>query len=335
MAKVDVLFLSEEDVVACAPSVEETRKIIEDVFKAHAGDQVVMPTKILLKPPEKYKGHWNAMPAFVQTSNGDIGGIKWLSSYLDNLERLKLPNIVAIIVINESATGFPLAIMDGTYITGLRTAAAVAAGAKYLARLDSSTVAIIGTSVQGRFQLAGICEAFNIKRVVAYDIVEETLGKYVFEMSPKVGIQIEKASSHSEAILNADIVINATRTKEPFFKGEWCRPGMLIVSIGSRPELMEDVVERADKIVVDHWEGCKHLGSLKPFAEEGIVKHVYAEIGQVVASQKPGRESDEEIIIYVPMGMGTEDMATAYKVYMNAVAAKRGMTLNLCGTYGT
>jgi ornithine cyclodeaminase/alanine dehydrogenase-like protein (mu-crystallin family) len=331
MSKVSLLFLSKEDVVACAPSVEETRKIVEDVFKAHAAGKVVMPTKVLVKPPEPYRGHWNAMPAFLQASSGDIGGIKWLSSYLHNLE-MKLPNIVAIIVINDPTTGFPLAIMDGTYITGLRTAAAVAGGAKYLARLDSNTVAIIGTSVQGRFQLGGICEAFDIKRVVAYDIVEETLDQYISEMSLKAGIEIERASSHAEAVLNADIVINATRTKEPFFRGEWCRPGMLIVSIGSRPELMEDVVERADKIVVDDWEGCKHLGSLKPFAEKGIVEAVYAEIGEVVGLNKPGRQTDDEIIVYVPMGMGTEDMATAYKVYRNAIATDRGLTLDFCGT---
>lgn len=330
MANVDFRFLSEDDVIACAPSLREAREIIEDVFKAHADKRVVMPTKMILKPPAKYRGHWSAMPAYIESSDADIAGIKWLSSYLENLTELNLPNIVAAIILNDPTTGFPAALMDGTYITGLRTGAAVAAGARLLARENSDTVAIIGTSVQGRFQLAAITEAFQIRRALAYDIVEETLDRYISEMSPKVGLEIEKAGYHFEAVREADIVINATRTKEPFFRGEWCRPGMLLVAIGALPELLPDTLDRVDKIVVDEWEGCKHLGSLKPFAEEGILKEVYAEIGEVVAGYKPGRETADEMILYVPMGMGTEDMATANRVYRNAISLGRGSTITLC-----
>lgn len=330
MANIDVVFLSQDDVIACAPSFSETREIIEDVFRAHVEGRVVMPTKCLVKPPARYRGHWNSMPAYVETPQGDVGGIKWLSSYLDNVTKHGLPAIVAVIALNDPVTGFPVAIMDGTYITGLRTGAAVAAGARWLARPDSSTVAIIGNSVQARFQVQAIVEAFPIKRVVAYDIVEETTDRFIREMSPKVGIRIEKARSHHEAVREADIVINATRTSEPFFKGEWCRPGMLLVSIGSTPELLPDVLDHADKVVVDEWDGCKHLGSLKPFAESGLLRDVYAEIGEIVVGRKPGRERADEMIVYVPMGMGSEDVATAYRVYQNAVAAGRGTTLTVC-----
>lgn len=330
MKNIDILFLSQEDVIACAPSVTETREIIEDVFRAHFEERVVMPSKILVKPPAKYKGHWNALPAFIETPDGDIGGIKWLSSYLENLPRFNIPAIVGIIVINDPTTGFPMAIMDGTYITGIRTGAAVANGVRRLARPDSKTVAIIGTSVHGRFQSAAIAEAFPIRRVIAYDMVEETADKFISEMSLRIRIQIEKAQSCYDAVQDADIVISATRTREPFFRGEWCKPGMLVASIGSMPELMLDVLDHADKIVVDEWEGCKHLGSLKPFADQGLLNQVYAEIGEIVAGHKPGRENEDEMIIYVPMGMGSEDVAIAHRIYKKALALERGVTLTLC-----
>lgn len=330
MSNVDVLFLSKEDVVACAPTVQETRGIIESLFRAHVEGGVVMPTKSLVKPPAKYKGHWNGMPAYVQTPDGDVGGVKWLSSYLENMNKSGIPNIVAVIILNDPTTGFPLAIMDGTYLTGLRTGAAVAVGALRLARPESSAVAVIGNSVQARFQLMAITEAFPIRRVVAYDIREDVMDKYIEDMSPRIRMPIEKATSWWDAVQDADIVVNATRTIEPFFEGKWCKPGMLLVSIGSMPELKPDVLSRADKVVVDEWEGCKHLGSLKPFAESGVLTDVYAEIGEIVAGRKPGRETPDEMILYVPMGMGSEDMATAQRVYQNALRYGRGITLTLC-----
>jgi ornithine cyclodeaminase/alanine dehydrogenase-like protein (mu-crystallin family) len=330
MANIEILFLSQDDVIACSPNLTETREIIEDVFRAHFEERVVMPTKILMKPPPKYKGLWNALPAFIETGEGDVGGIKWLSSYLENLARFNLPAIVAIIVINDPTTGFPMAIMDGTFITGIRTGAAVASGVRRLSRTDSNSVAIIGNSVHGRFQLEAIAEALPIKRVIAYDIVEEATNRFISEMSPKVGIRIEKAGSYYDAVRDADIVISATRATEPFFKGEWCRPGISVASIGSMPELMPDVLDHADKVVVDDWEGCKHLGSLKPFVDQGILRQVYAEIGEIVAGHKPGRENEDEIILYVPMGMGSEDVAIAHRIYKNAISLGRGVTLTLC-----
>lgn len=329
MDGIEVLFLSQEDVKSCSPGAEETRQIMESLFCAHAEGKVVMPTKSLVKPLSNYKGHWNAMPAYVETAEGHAGGIKWLSSYLGNIEDYKIPNLIALIILNDPKTGFPIAIMDGTYITGLRTAAAVSAGALRLARPESSTVAMIGNSVQSRFQLEAIIDAFPIQRVLAFDINTNVMRKYVRDMSQKIGQSIEMANSWESAVKDADIVINATRTKEPFFEGEWCKPGVLIVSIGSMPELKSNVLEHINKVVVDEWEGCKHLGSLKPFYDAGALKEVYAEIGDVMAGRKPGRESDEEIILYVPMGMGSEDIATAQIVYKNAKELGLGNNLIL------
>ncbi len=330
MGTVDILLLSQEDVIACSPSVKETREIIEDVFKSHAEGRVVMPTKLIMNPPPEFKGRWVAMPAYIETVFGNIGGIKWLSSYSENLARFNLPNVVAFIAINDPHTGFPLAIMDGTYITGLRTAAAVASGARYLALKNVNKIAIIGNSVQGRTNLTAITDVYPNTRVAAYDAIEKVTDAFISEMEPTIGMPIEKAGSIHEAVKGSDIVINATRVKEPFFSGKWLEPGMLVISIGSMPELMPDVIERADKIVADNWEGCKHLGSLKPFAENNLLSEIYAEIGEIVAGQKPGRESEEERIIYVPMGMGSEDMAVAHRVYRNALDRGQGEKFALC-----
>ncbi len=332
MGIVEILLLSQEDVIACSPSVKETREIIEDVFKSHAEGRVVMPTKSIMNPPPEFKGRWVAMPAYIETAFGNIGGIKWLSSYSENFAKLNLPNIIAFIAINDPETGFPLAIMDGTYITGLRTAAAVAAGARYLASKEVKKIAIIGNSVEGKTILTAITEVYPNTRVAAYDTIEAVTDAFISEMGPSIDSAIEKVGSSYEAVKGSDIVINATRAKEPFFSGKWLEPGMLVISIGSMPELMPDVFEHADKIVADDWEGCKHLGSLKPFVESNLISEVYAEIGEIVAGQKPGRESLEEKIVYVPMGMGSEDMAVAHRVYRNALDGGRGEKFALCRT---
>ena len=332
MEVVEILLLSQEDVIACSPSVNEAREIMEDVFKSHAEGRVVMPTKLIMNPPPEFKGRFVAMPAYIETAIGSVGGIKWLSSYSENVAKLNLPNIVAFIAINDPETGFPLAIMDGTYITGLRTAAAVAGGARYLAAKNVEKIAIIGNSVQGKTILTAITEVYPNARVAAYDTIEAVTDAFVSEMEPSIDAEIEKVGSSYEAVKGSDIVISATRAKEPFFSGEWLEPGMLVISIGSMPELMPDVFEHADKIVADDWEGCKHLGSLKPFAESNLNSEVYAEIGEIVAGRKPGRESLEEKIVYVPMGMGSEDVAVAHHVYRNALNRGRGEKFALCRT---
>ena len=330
MKSIDILFLSREDVIACAPSVKETREIIDGVFKAHAEKRVVMPTKMIMTAPAEFKGRWVAMPAFVETPGGAVGGIKWLSSYTDNIMKFNLPNIVALIALNDPATGFPLAVMDGTTITGIRTAAAVACGARYLAPKKVEKIAVIGTSVQGRTNLAGIVDVFPGRQVAAYDISAEVCTAFIADMTSELGIEIVNASSLPDAVRGSDIVITATRTKEPFFKGEWLEPGMLLVSIGSAPELMDDVPEHADKIVTDDWEGCKHMGSLMPFYENNQLTEVYADISQIAGGNKPGRETEDERIIYVPMGMGSEDIAVGWHVYTRALAMGRGSKFRLC-----
>jgi ornithine cyclodeaminase/alanine dehydrogenase-like protein (mu-crystallin family) len=325
LATIDILFLSQADVIACAPSLEENREIIEDVFKSHAEGRVVMPTtRLALDSPSEFKGRWDAMPAYIETAFGSTGGIKWLSSYPHNLSNLNLPNVIALIVINDPATGFPLAIMDGTFITGLRTAAAVTVGARFLASKAVKKISIIGNSVQGKTNLAAITQIFPNARLAAYDVIEAVTDEFISVMQPSIGVPIEKSGSFREAVKGSDIVITATRAKNPFFKGKWLEPGMLVVSIGSMPELMPDVIEHVDKIIVDNWEGCKHLGSLRPFAEKKILSGVYAEIGEIVAGQKPGRESEEERILYVPMGMPSEDLAVAHWVYKKALEKGRG-----------
>jgi len=332
MKSIDILFLSQQDVIASAPSVKETREIIEGVFQTHAEGRVVMPTKLIMNPPAKFKGRWIAMPAYIETPESDVGGIKWLSSYSENVTKLNLPNIVAFIALNDPATGFPLAIMDGTYITGLRTGAAVSAGARYLAPKEVRKIAIIGNSVQGKTNLVAIMEVFPHRHVVTYDIDEAVCTEFISEMAPKIGIEIEKAVSVYDAVKDSEIVINATRTKAPFFSGKWLEPGMLVISIGGTPELMTDVLEHADKIVTDDWEGCQHMGSLMPFYENNLLSEVYADICEIVAGQKPGRETEDEKIIYVPMGMGSEDLAVAHRVYKNAIAQRRGSKFTLCRT---
>jgi len=327
----EIVVLSQEDVIKIIPSMKEIVETIEEVFRAHGENRAVLPSKTYLNLHEAYRGHFTALPAYIETSTISAAGIKWLSNFDNNIEKYNLPAIMATIALNDPITGRLKAIVDGTLLTGIRTGAATAAGAKYLARKDSDIVAIIGASFQGRYQLMALNEAFNINQVRVYDIIKGTCRKYVKEMTEKLKLDIREANSSKDAVKEADIIVTATRTPEPFFDKTWCEPGMLIVSIGSMPELRSNILQSLSKIVIDSIDGCKHLGSLSPFFSQGLLteQNIYATIGEIVSNKKAGRETDTEIILYVPMGMGTEDVATAYKIYEIALDKDVGQRVHL------
>jgi ornithine cyclodeaminase/alanine dehydrogenase-like protein (mu-crystallin family) len=321
----EVLFLSADDVSQAMPSTKHVIETIADVLKAHGEGRVVLPGKTLVNLRKTHNGHFSALPAYVKTPRSEAVGIKWLSYFYDNPTKYNMPGIMATVILNDPRTGTVMSVMDGSMITGVRTAAVSAVGAKFLARSDSHSIGLIGASVQARYQLAALAEVLNIEQVRVYDVVEETSKRYVVEMTKRFDLDIMQAPSTREAVRGTDIVVTVTRALEPFFHGEWCEPGMLVIAVGSTSELHNDILQKLNKIVVDTTEGCKHLGSLAPFFSEGLLtdEAIHAEIGEVVCGKKTAREGDRESILFAHVGMGTEDIATAYEVYK--IASEKGI----------
>jgi alanine dehydrogenase len=303
-------------------SMGEALKAVEQSFRLQAEGKTIMPPKLYLNLPQ-YQGDFRAMPAYVDGA----AGMKWVSVYTDNW-RQNLPSIVATIILCDPSTGYPLAIMDATYITNTRTGAAGGVAVKYLARKDSTIIGFVGAGVQAKTQLLAIVEVLpQIKEVKVFDLDRDISQKYVDEMTAKLGVNIRPVETIQDAT-EADIIVTTTPSRKPVVKKQHIKPGTHINAIGAdakgKQELEADLL-RSGKIIVDDIEQASHSGEINVPLSGGIIKieDIYGTLGEVVANVKKGREDNEEITIFDSTGLAIEDVVCAKIVYDKA--KKRGV----------
>lgn len=250
----DVLLISQETIKSSL-DMKETIEIVEKVYKAHGNNSVNMPSKITLDLGESndwppYGGSYNAMPAYLG-EDFDISGVKWVWGFENNPKK-GLPYIGGTILLNDPRTGEQLAIMDGAYITDIRTGATAGVAAKHLAKKDSKTVAVIGAGVVGSYSLSAICQSFDIKNAKVSDIRKEASEKFAEKMSENLGINVESVNTNKEAVIDADIIVTATIANEALVMKEWLKEGALVISLGSFQELDEKIPMESDKLFIDN-----------------------------------------------------------------------------------
>ena len=320
--------LINQDLVKSLLDIPTVLKIVERVYRSHGEGKVIMPPKVTLDLGEHdswpfHKAALNAMPAYL--GDVDIAGIKWAGGFQNNY-KIGLPFVSAMILLINPKTGAFIAVMDGAYITAIRTGAASAVCAKVLARKDASVLGIIGAGVQGRMHLRAFQQVFKLKEVRVIDIKEGVVEKYREEMTAELGLNILPKKSYRETVEGADIVCTVTIADEPLVRKEWLKKGTLVVSAGSYQELDPKVVLSSDKIVVDSWAQTSHRGELAKLVEAGKIgeKNIHAEIGEILSGKKKGRERGDENILAVPIGIGSLDIACAFEVYRKALEQKIG-----------
>jgi alanine dehydrogenase len=302
-------------------SMREALEAVEHAFELEGRGQVVMPAKQYLELPN-YRGDFRAMPCYVE----DIAGLKWVSVYPDNTKD-NYPCVTAVIILSDPHTGFPLAVMDGTYITKVRTGAAGGVAIKYLARKKASTVGIIGTGTQARTQLLAIREVLpNIDEVKAFDISRDACRRYAEEMQRKLNINVHSVATVGEATA-ADIIVTATPARQPILEKQHIRPGTHINAIGAdakgKQELDVAILGNA-KIVVDNMEQAFHSGEVNvPLSKRLLrVEDIYGTVGEIVSGVKRGRENDDEITVFDSTGIAVLDILCASLVYEKACKEK-------------
>jgi len=333
---VEFLYLSQEDVRAAGGlDMKMTLQAVERAFKLLNEGHVRIPHKIVLElpPGERERGRMNGLAAYIG-GGWEVAGIKWTPSFPKNPYERDLPRANALIILNDTQTGMPLAVMDGTIISAMRTGATGGLGAKYLARKDSEIVGMIGLGVQARTQAMALKEVLpNLKEIRGYRRSKEKAVKDAREIEELTGIRTVAVDSARDAVVGADVVVTATMADEPIVKNAWMKEGSLFIHIGSYVEQEYDVVLNSDKIVVDDWEVVKHRKTpiLARMYDEGLIKDedIYANLDEIVAGKKPGRENDEERIFYAPIGMAHEDVAVASMVYERAKKEGMGQVLRL------
>ncbi|NOZ58501.1 MAG: alanine dehydrogenase [Euryarchaeota archaeon] len=314
-----ILWLSGREMEALL-EMGEVIAAVEEAFREHGLGRVQMPPKVYLYFE---KGDLRAMPAYIPSL--DRAGVKIVNVHPENPSQ-GLPTVMASYVLVSPATGQPLAVMNATYLTDARTGAAGAIAAKYLARQDSRTLGLVGAGRQARAQLLAIAELFDLERVLVASRTLSSAERFAEEMGKELGVDI-KACEVREAC-GADIVTTTTPSRKPVVRDEWIREGTHINAIGAdapgKQELDPKILRRA-KIVVDAWEQAKHSGEINvPLRERQLFREdIHAELGEVVAGKKPGRESDEEITVFDSTGLAIQDVAAAALAYR--LARERGI----------
>jgi ornithine cyclodeaminase len=308
---------------------------MEQAFSAYSTGQAELPPVIHLDVPE-HRGEIHVKAGHVR--GGAFYAVKVVSGFLGNPE-LGLPANDGMVVVFDAKTGAPAAfLLDHGFITDSRTGAAGAVAAKYLARKKIATVAVIGTGGQARLQVEMLARVreFHEVRVWGRDhgkswACADDLGKCRSISACNFAV----AESVQSAVERADIVVTTTASREPLLRAEWLKPGVTVIAVGSdapdKQELDVDVLARADKIVADSLAQCLRLGEIHHAVEHGAIpkEKVHAELGEITAGLKPGRTSDDEVIVCDLTGVGVQDVAAASLVMEGAKAAGRGEKIKL------
>ena len=294
-------------------AMREAMNSVEEAFKLYALGKAQMPPKVYLTFDS---GDLRAMPAHLM----GYAAIKWVNSHPKNPEK-GLPTVMAVLILNDPSTGFPLAVMDATFLTSLRTGAAGGVAAKYLARGDSRVFGFVGCGKQAYFQLEALRQIYSVDLVKAYDISSSAAEKFA-QYCGKYGIECKIVEVKDAC--SCDVLVTSTPSTKPVVKAEWIREGTHINAIGAdapgKQELDVNILKKA-KIVVDDIEQALHGGEINVAVSEGLLSRndIHATLGEVVAGIKPGRENDEEITIFDSTGLAIQDVAVAKVVYENAL----------------
>ncbi len=320
-----LLYLSKKDVEKVDLSMKEIIEALDEAFKEKGLGKIEMPPKPGIHTmPDAFI---HAMPAYIPSLGS--AGIKWVSGYPENYKR-NLPYITGLLILNDPETGIPISVMDCIWITAMRTGAATAVAAKYMANMESNTVGILGCGVQGRTNLKALKIMMpELKDVKAYDISDDAATRYAEEMRGQTGLNIMIVGSPVEAVEDSDIIITAgpiLKVPNPAIEGDWLKPGVFASPVDFDSYFKKSAFEGCDKFVTDDREQCLYYKSLGYFQH---ISEIYADLGEIAAGLKPGREKKDEKIICANLGLAMDDMATAIKIYKKAMKNNIGTWLEL------
>lgn len=334
---VQFLYLSQEECIrAGATDMKGTLQAIEKSFELHGKQDYVQPDKPVIRwggpETEETRGRIMSMPSYIG-GDLDVAGIKWIPSMPDNPRKLGQPRASAIIILSNPHNGFPLAIMDGTLVSAMRTGAATGVAAKYLARPDSETVGLIGAGVQSRTQLMAINTVFKnkLKSVKIFDLNQEKTIQFAKDVGEQLNLTITPAATAEEAVRGSDIFVTATMSTFPYIQGEWIKEGAFHAEISFWDTAPEQLAYY-DKVVVDDWSQVKHHAvdvSYRAVRDHVIPENLIRELGSIVTGAEKGRESKSQKILFNPIGMSIHDVSEAYRLYTNAKKMGIGQTLTL------
>jgi alanine dehydrogenase len=327
------LILSRTDMMGLLTPAEYVA-CVEQAYRMHGERRFFMEPKghIVL---DKYPGEWEAMPSYIEEP--EAAACKWVSIREQNRDRFDLPTVFSILIYTHPETGFPLAICDGSYHTVMRTGAAAAVSAKWLAREDSKVLAIVGAGHMAEGTLETCNEVFDWDEVRVWSRSQATLDAFAEKYRDRYGFRLMPSLDLEKTVTGADVVVTVTPARGPIVMDEWIGEGTHVAAVGADKggdqELDPRIVQRA-RIFVDDIRQCRTDGEINVPLAEGLITEdqIAGEIGEVVAGKKPGRTDDAQVTLFDSTGIALQDSATVPLEYERAVAAGVGVEKKMIST---
>jgi alanine dehydrogenase len=300
-------------------------RAVADAFAAHERGDAVMPAKSYVDLPQ-YDGDFRSMPAYLAADDWDAAGVKWVSVHPGNPDAFDLPTVLGTMIYSAPANGFPLAIMDGTTLTRLRTGAASAVATDHLAVEGARSLGIVGAGVQSYTQLEAIAEIRPIEEVVVADVDEAARRTFV----ERFGDRFDVREGSIAAAAACDVLSTVTPVEEPIVPADALGERTHVNAVGAdapdKHELEDATLLAASKLVIDDYEQTTHSGEINVPWAEGVLSDddLHATLGEVVLGEKPGREAGDGVTVFDSTGLAIQDVAAAHVAYEGAEAADNG-----------
>ena len=320
-----LLYLSQKEVAAAGPSMSEIIKALETAFREKGENRSEMPPKPGIHPGGG-DNFIHAMPAYIPALQS--AGVKWVSGFPENAQH-GLPYITGLLILNDCETGLPLAVMDCVWITAMRTGAATALSARYLARAESAVVGVLGCGVQGRTNLEALNVLFPVERVMAYDTVADAAKMYKQEIESRFDLETVVVNTPREAVSGCDIIVTAgpiLRKPHATIQAGWMDPGAFASLVDFDSYWHPNAMAEAAKFCTDDTQQLEHYQQVGYFKD---IPDIHGDLGELVTEKIPGRETASEKTMTANLGLAIDDMAVAPLIYKNAIEQKIGTWLQL------
>jgi ornithine cyclodeaminase len=274
---------------------------------------------------------------FIKPFSGFITGeeyafVKTFSYFPANPGKFKRPTTSSMVILFDAESGLPACVMEASWVTGLKTAASTAVTTAYLAQPASETVTIFGAGTLGRLHLMAVAERFNLSQANIIDILPEVAEACAADLEPRLGFPIQAIplENRKDAVIGSDIIFTVTTGNQALFERSWLKPGAFVARLGSYQEVALDVITQADKVVVDNWHYVSpRIPEIVQLVEEGRFssEQIHAAWPDIVAGSAAGRETDQEIIVFIALGIWGEYAAILPQVFRQAKALGIGQSL--------
>lgn len=330
MSDISFTYLNGPDIDQLAMTDAEILSAVEAGLAAQGRGQTVIEPRVHLEPDPAFRGHFNVLRGYIAPAG--LAGVKIVGDYIDNYKQ-GLPSEMALLNLFDPRTGMPVALLDATAITEMRTGAVTALGAKYLARQGSRVLGHIGARGTAYWNVRLLDHLFDFDEIRVHSRRPESRDTFAQRLESDLGKSVVATETWESCLRDADIMVEASRLDQPtpHFKTAWVKRGAFVVPYGTISAVELSLTDVMDKLVVDDWGQCKggKLGALRAHVEAGKLSEetLHAELAQIVAGDKPGRETDEETILFWHRGLSLSDIALGAAMLDKAAGLGLGQQL--------